>query len=205
LPSPNTPGGYVGINITGGSFVPGTAQFIRPINPPAGQNFPYDVFGFTADVVPGGTITITLTYPQPLPQGTIVWKDLNGTWLDWTNNVTINGKTITYSITDGGQGDADLSVNGSITDPLGPALPSPVSPTPTPTDPPTPPPTGTQEPTPTPTPTGTQGPTPTPTPTGTRGSTPTPTPTRTRSLLTPTRTKTRTPTPSPTPTPTQSP
>jgi hypothetical protein len=126
--SPNasgtTPGGSVNATVANGTFTPGSAQFTAAINPPSGQSFPYDIFGFTASTSVGGTITVTLTYPQALPAGTKVWKDLNGTWLDWTNSVTISGNTITYTITDGGAGDADGAANGSITDPLGPASPA---------------------------------------------------------------------------------
>jgi hypothetical protein len=122
--SGTTPGGTVNAGIVGGSFVSGTAQFGTPTNPPSGESFPYGVFGFTASTTVGGSITVTLTYPQALAAGTKVWKDLNGAWLDWTNNVMIIGNTITYTITDGGAGDADGSVNGSITDPLGPASPA---------------------------------------------------------------------------------
>jgi len=38
--------------------------------------------------------------------------------------VTISGNTISYAITDGGAGDADGAVNGSITYPMGPADPA---------------------------------------------------------------------------------
>lgn len=122
--SGTTPGGTVNVVATGGTFVGSTAQFTTPTSPPSGQSFPFGVFGFTATTTSGGSITITLTYPQALAAGTKVWKDLNGTWLDWTNNVTISGNTITYTITDGGAGDADGLVNGRITDPLGPSISS---------------------------------------------------------------------------------
>jgi hypothetical protein len=131
--SPNasgtTPGGSVNATVANGTFTPGSAQFTAAINPPSGQSFPYDIFGFTASTSVGGTITVTLTYPQALAAGTKVWKDLNGTWSDWTNNVTISGNTITYTITDGGAGDADGLVNGRITDPLGPSISSAAVPT----------------------------------------------------------------------------
>ena len=116
-----TPGGTVNAGISGGSFTNTSAA--TPTNPPAGQSFPYGVFSFTAatDTL-GGSITITLTYPQALAAGTKVWKDLNGSWVDWTSNVTISGSTITYTITDGGVGDSDGIVNQSVTDPIGPAI-----------------------------------------------------------------------------------
>ena len=125
--SGTAPGGSGAINATigsGGSFM--STHFTPPTNPPSGQSFPYGVFGFTAATnTPGGSITVTLTYPQVLVAGTKVWKDTtgNGNWLDWTNHVTISGNTISYSITDGGSGDSDGAVNQSITDPIGPATP----------------------------------------------------------------------------------
>jgi len=122
--SGTAPGGSGPVNATigaGGSFI--STQFTTPNNPPAGQSFPYGVFGFTATTTQP-SVTITLTYPQALPAGTKVWKNINGTWLDWTNSVTISGNTISYAITDGGAGDADGAVNGSITDPMGPADPA---------------------------------------------------------------------------------
>ena len=136
--SGTTPGGTVIANLTGGSFVSGSGQFMAPSNPPAGQSLPYGVFSFTATTTVGGSITLTLTYPHALAAGTKVWKDLtgNGSWVDWTSNVTISGNTITYTIADGGNGDADGAVNGSVTDPLGPSSPATI-PTPSPTPIPT--------------------------------------------------------------------
>jgi hypothetical protein len=117
-----TPGGTVNAGITGGSFI--TTQAATPTNPPAGQSFPYGVFGFTAATnTLGGSITITLTYPQALAAGSKIWKNINGTWLDYTSNVTFNQSrtTITYTILDGGPFDSDGAVNQSVTDPIGPA------------------------------------------------------------------------------------
>jgi hypothetical protein len=124
--SGTAPGGSGAINATigsGGSFI--STQFTAPTNPPSGQNFPYGVFGFTAATnTLGGSITITLTYPQALAAGTKVFKDINGTWLDYTSNVTFNQSrtTITYSVVDGGPFDSDGVANQSVTDPIGPAI-----------------------------------------------------------------------------------
>ena len=124
--SGTAPGGSGAINATigsGGSFI--STQFTAPTNPPSGQNFPYGVFGFTAATnTLGGSITITLTYPQALAAGTKVFKDINGTWLDYTSNVTFNQSrtTITYSVVDGGPFDSDGVANQSVTDPIGPTI-----------------------------------------------------------------------------------
>ena len=91
--------------------------------------FPYGLFQFTASgFTPGGTLNFTLTYPQPLPAGTQYWKygptASNNAPHWYVFPATINGNTITFSITDGGLGDDDLSaLNGSITDAGGPGYP----------------------------------------------------------------------------------
>ena len=124
--SGTAPGGSGAINATigsGGSFI--STQFTAPTNPPSGQSFPYGVFGFTAATnTLGGSITITLTYPQALAAGTKVFKDINGTWLNYTSNVTFNQSrtTITYSVVDGGPFDSDGVANQSVTDPIGPTI-----------------------------------------------------------------------------------
>ena len=41
-----------------------------------------------------GTITVTLKYPSVLPPGTRYWKQVGGTWVDWTNKVTISGDSV---------------------------------------------------------------------------------------------------------------
>ena len=123
----STPGGQVTAAITGGScsgYEPGSTSFTTPINPPAGQTFPYGVFGFTAlNCNDGGTVTITLTYPNNLPPGTKYWKYIDGTWVDWTGFTTISGNTIALTLTDGAYGDTNPNP-GVISDPSGPAYDS---------------------------------------------------------------------------------
>ena len=128
--SGTTPGGTVSATVSGGTFL--TAEF----SPGPDQQrilFPYGLFGFTASTAVNGLITVTLTYPRAFETGTRVWKYHRGGLEDWTNLVTISGNTITYTIRDGGPGDADQSANGSVTDPLGPASPATSIPSPVPT------------------------------------------------------------------------
>ncbi len=120
----DTPGGPVTARITGGclGFQTGSTQFTVPTRPPAGANFPYGVFGFTAlQCGTGGTLTLTLTYPQALQAETRYWKNISGTWVDWTNQVKIAGNTVILTITDGGAGDTNPAA-GEISDPSGPAF-----------------------------------------------------------------------------------
>jgi len=107
--------------ISGGGFVENTGRFVAASNTPAGKTFPYGVFEFTAQTTPGGTVTITVTYPQALPSSARYLKLINGSWMDWTNQVTVSGNTATYSITDNGTGDSNAA-SGLITDPLGPVI-----------------------------------------------------------------------------------
>ena len=107
--------------MSGGGFIANTGRFIAASNTPAGKTFPYGVFEFTAQTTPGGTVTVTVTYPQALPSSARYLKLINGSWADWTTQVTVSGNTATYSITDNGTGDSNAAA-GLITDPFGPVI-----------------------------------------------------------------------------------
>ncbi|MBR9796652.1 MAG: hypothetical protein GYB45_11425, partial [Gammaproteobacteria bacterium] len=101
-----------------------SSRFKVPDNPPDNFDFPYGVFEFRAEECDvGATIEIVLQFPQALPSDTQHWKLINGTWVDWTDRVSIVGNKITFSITDGGEGDTDGEENGVIIDPSGPGMP----------------------------------------------------------------------------------
>jgi hypothetical protein len=74
----------------------------------------------------GNSSTIVLSYPFELPAGTRYYKygptadNPTDHWYAYPGAV-ISGNTITLTLTDGGAGDSDLSVNGIIDDPGGPA------------------------------------------------------------------------------------
>ena len=78
------------------------------------------------DGTPGSNATVVLTYPENLPAGTRYYKygptadNPTDHWYAYPGAV-ISGNTITLTLTDGGAGDSDLSVNGIIDDPGGPA------------------------------------------------------------------------------------
>jgi uncharacterized delta-60 repeat protein len=75
---------------------------------------------------PGFTATFTLTFPQLLPPGTVYYKygptAANPTPHWYQLPATIAANTVTFSITDGGLGDDDLTVNGTIVDQSGPGV-----------------------------------------------------------------------------------
>ena len=71
--------------------------------------------------------SLVLTYPANLPAGTVFWKygpepgNATPHWYAYPNAV-VSGNQITLTLTDGQQGDADLSGNGVIVDPGGPGI-----------------------------------------------------------------------------------
>ena len=117
-----TAGGSVTAAITGGScagFQNGSAQYNMPGTTPAGQRFPYGAFSFTVlSCGPGGSVTITQTYPDSIAPNAKYHKLINGNWVDWTANVTIVGNTVVLSLTDGQLGDTNPTA-GEISDPGG--------------------------------------------------------------------------------------
>jgi len=95
---------------------------------PAGTTFPHGLFDFTtAGCAPGSTITMTITYPQALQNGTQYWKygptPTNPAPHWYVLPATIAGNSVTFTITDGQLGDDDLAANGTIVDQGGPGTP----------------------------------------------------------------------------------
>ncbi len=121
------------VTLTGGgpscSLVNPQFIAVAPLTPPNGVSFPFGLFDFNvAGCTIGGTITIQIVYSQPLPAGTQYWKygptpgDLNPHWYVMPG-ANVAGNTVTFSITDGGIGDDDVTANGVIVDQGGPGNP----------------------------------------------------------------------------------
>ncbi len=94
------------------------------VPPPNGVIFPHGLVDYQIAGVPNGSaITLNVTYPQPLPDGTAYWKfgpaPGNTTPHWYTVPTTVVGNALTFSVTDGGPGDDDMTANGSISDPGG--------------------------------------------------------------------------------------
>jgi hypothetical protein len=92
---------------------------------PTGVTFPYGFFTWTVTgLTPGQTITVTMTFPAPIPSNAQYWKVISDKWTDASSLLTSNGTNVaTLTITDGGFGDEDGAVNGQITDPGGLGIP----------------------------------------------------------------------------------
>jgi CSLREA domain-containing protein len=118
-------GGGPGCSISDSQFLPPPPGVppVPPTTPDPKITFPHGLFAFTAvGCTPGAALTVTLTYPEPLI-GLVYWKfgptaaDPSPHW--YVLPATIVGNTVTFSVTDGGLGDADLTANGTIVDPGG--------------------------------------------------------------------------------------
>ncbi|MFN3887311.1 MAG: beta strand repeat-containing protein [Aquabacterium sp.] len=136
-PSP-TGGGNITASFTGGGAgcVFASSQFIpltgNPASPPAGSapaavQFPQGLFDFsTTGCTPGSTLHFTLTYPSALPSNAQYWKygpTASNPAPHWyTIPASVAGAVVTFSITDGGLGDDDLSANGTVVDAGGPGF-----------------------------------------------------------------------------------
>lgn len=118
------------VSLTSAVFLAAQGAPASPPNLPTGVVFPYGLFAFTVTGLPingdPASVTFTLTYPDPLPAGTPYWKygrTAAQPALHWyTLPAAISNNQLTFSVTDGGQGDSDLAFDGSITDPGGPAF-----------------------------------------------------------------------------------
>jgi hypothetical protein len=96
--------------------------------PPPGVTLPHGVVSVALHQgTQGSSAEVVLTYPMPLPPGTVYYKygptrdEPQPHWYPF-GGARIAGNTITLTLTDGEDGDGDLARNGSITDPGGPAL-----------------------------------------------------------------------------------
>ncbi|MCV0393720.1 MAG: cadherin-like domain-containing protein, partial [Nitrosopumilus sp.] len=120
-----TGSGLIDISTNLGNFSSVSAEIISSPPIPAGLSFPHGHLSWNVtDISPGATITVTLTYPDPIPVGSEYWKLIGGSWIDVTSLIGSDDgdDTITLTITDGGLGDLDGIVNGEISDPGGIAL-----------------------------------------------------------------------------------
>jgi len=127
-----TANGGPACGFTGGGFVPVASV---PLAPPGGVSFPQGLVALQIGncAMTGISVTVTLTFPQPLPPGTVYWKygpAAKGAAPSWymLPGANVAGNQITFTLTDGQQGDDDWSVNGALADPGGPGASSAVPP-----------------------------------------------------------------------------
>ena len=105
--------------------------FAPPATLPPGMSAPHDAFQFRATGCTGGSATITLQFPEALPQGTQFWKfgpatagAASSTWFPWTGaTLSPDRMTVVYTVADDGPGDSETATPQAIADPFLMALP----------------------------------------------------------------------------------
>lgn len=136
VPLPGNGNGAAAVVISGGpagcTVVPGSVQFSATVPPAASRNasFPLGVFSFSATGCAGGTLTVAITYPRSLA-GLALQKfgpPATGQTARWFTPSVLalsnSDHTVTYQVTDNGEGDNDTAV-GDIADPFAPMLLAP--------------------------------------------------------------------------------
>jgi len=87
---------------------------------------PYGLFSFQVCCIPsGGTVTLTVTLPGPVPKGSKWWKYQGGSWYSLPIGSDDGDNIITVTLTDNGSGDEDPTP-GLIMDDGGPGTPGAV-------------------------------------------------------------------------------
>ena len=114
-------GEFAGINAVDEGSLHWEAQWNRP----TGLTLPHGLFNFTiTDLTPGQTVNLTITLPDPVPVGWEWWKVNttadNNTWYSLPIGDDDGDNVVNITLTDGGLGDNDGTVNGEIVDPGGP-------------------------------------------------------------------------------------
>ncbi|MFD1711251.1 IPTL-CTERM sorting domain-containing protein [Ottowia flava] len=135
--------GSGGVAVTGGSatctldtsaatgFVasPGAAAEaeLQALHP--GATLPYGAFTLRASGCAGDTLTVTITYPEPLPAGLVLLKwgpPAAGAAQAWFAppglNLSASRRTVSYLLDDDGAGDSETVAAGVIIDPFAPVL-----------------------------------------------------------------------------------
>jgi len=116
----------VGINtrgtLSGVRAVSDTASEINQAGKPSGYTFTHGLVDFNInDLLNGEKVRVKLTYPSEIKWGSKLYKVGSDGFTEVDCNIV--GNSVYYTVTDGGDNDADNTENGSIDDPVGIAEP----------------------------------------------------------------------------------
>jgi len=127
-------GGVAGpgsISFTGGgagcAFDTANTRFMAAAQVPAGKVAPQGAFTFRLTGCAGATVAVTTTWPQPVADFT-KYSTRSGGFIAPANLTGLGGNTVSFTVTDDGAGDDDVTTPGVITDPgmaLAAAAPAP--------------------------------------------------------------------------------
>ncbi|MBF5005677.1 ExeM/NucH family extracellular endonuclease [Diaphorobacter caeni] len=101
--------------------------------PSAGASLPHGLLVLNAaGCDAGGSLTVSMNYSQPLPEGAELWKwgrTADNTAKHWYRvPYKVSGQTVSFTLQDGGLGDDDLKADGNIADPTALVAPQAVTP-----------------------------------------------------------------------------
>ncbi len=105
------------------NILPDSDPSFNQAGKPAGYSFPDGIaFHRVSGVTNGATIKLAVTFPSDIPQGSRIYKVGTNGFYEYTK-VSISGKTVTLTLTDGGDGDRDGVADGRISNTVGVAIP----------------------------------------------------------------------------------
>jgi len=115
--------GTTGAKLAAVESIDPDSQDVPQTGRPVDYAFPDGLVSFNVQgVTPGKTVQVSTTWPSPIPKGAVYYK-VDDTGFHAFNGASFDGNTVTLTLTDGGAGDADGTINGVIDDPGGVALP----------------------------------------------------------------------------------
>lgn len=125
----STPRGDVVLAVGGAWGITSTHQTPAATPLPSESSYPYGQMGFRAVGPAGGSLTVTLTFPSPIPAGSKLLKYTGSAWVEWPT--TPDGpNALSFTVSDaqnlGATGAATGDINatpGIIDDPVALAVP----------------------------------------------------------------------------------
>jgi len=102
----------------------GLTAMAPPATPPV--TLPHGMFNFTVCCLTGPTVTLTITFPDPIPVGYKWWKYVGGSWYSLPIGSDDGDETITVTLRDSVLPDDEDTIPGQITDQGGPGEPGAV-------------------------------------------------------------------------------
>ncbi|MFZ2725297.1 MAG: AIDA repeat-containing protein [Methylococcaceae bacterium] len=120
---------YATLAVANGLSLTNVSNSAAPSGLPRSVKMPLGEFSFTINnVTTGDTVNLSIYVDKTLNINSYYKQDANGVWQNIaTSSSSVGNKTqINFSLTDGGQYDADHTVNGVIVDPSAPAQTTPL-------------------------------------------------------------------------------
>lgn len=125
----STPGGNVVLGVGGTWGITSTNQTPAAAPAPSESSYPYGQMGFRAVGPAGGSLTVTLTFPSPIPVGSKLLKYTGSTWVEWPTT-PVGDNALSFTVSDAqnagstGASTGDLNATpGIIDDPVALAVP----------------------------------------------------------------------------------